>query len=120
MDGLLGDHRLDVVKIDVEGHEPSVFAGMSRILRESRPLILSEFAPGTIQHISGVAPAAYLDAIAAYGYRFAVMGATGDLEPGASSEEVIAAHARTGRHHIDLIMMPGEAEEETRTRLSGG
>jgi FkbM family methyltransferase len=35
--------RLDFVKIDVEGAEAKVLAGMSRLLRESRPLALVEF-----------------------------------------------------------------------------
>jgi len=35
--------RLDFVKIDVEGAEGRVLAGMQRLLREARPLVLIEF-----------------------------------------------------------------------------
>jgi FkbM family methyltransferase len=35
--------RLDFVKIDVEGAEGKVLAGMSRLLRESKPMTLVEF-----------------------------------------------------------------------------
>jgi FkbM family methyltransferase len=35
--------RLDFVKIDVEGAEGQVLAGMRRLLREARPIVLIEF-----------------------------------------------------------------------------
>jgi FkbM family methyltransferase len=40
------DGKTKLVKIDVEGHEPAVLAGMSRTLMDSRPIILFECNPG--------------------------------------------------------------------------
>ncbi len=40
------DGRTSFVKIDVEGHEPEVFEGMSRVIADSRPKILFECNPG--------------------------------------------------------------------------
>jgi FkbM family methyltransferase len=40
-----GLERLDLVKIDVDGHEPEVFAGARRTLQKFRPKILMELAP---------------------------------------------------------------------------
>ena len=37
------DERLDFVKIDVEGAEDLVLAGMRRLLREERPVLAVEF-----------------------------------------------------------------------------
>jgi FkbM family methyltransferase len=37
--------RLDLVKIDVDGHEPEIFAGARRTLGRYRPKILMELAP---------------------------------------------------------------------------
>jgi len=37
--------RVAVIKIDVDGAEPSVFRGAERILREHRPIVFTELAP---------------------------------------------------------------------------
>lgn len=37
--------KLDLVKIDVDGHEPEIFAGAKRTLEKFRPKILMELAP---------------------------------------------------------------------------
>lgn len=36
----------DLIKVDVEGHEPSAFAGMQETLNETKPTILMEFLAG--------------------------------------------------------------------------
>jgi FkbM family methyltransferase len=43
LDAEFADDRLDLVKIDVEGAEGLVVAGMSRLLRRDRPIIVLEF-----------------------------------------------------------------------------
>jgi len=43
LDAEFADDRLDLVKIDVEGAEGLVVAGMSRLLRRDRPVIVLEF-----------------------------------------------------------------------------
>lgn len=43
LDDLLADeHRVDVVRMDVEGYEGRVLAGMRRVLQEKKPLIVAE------------------------------------------------------------------------------
>jgi FkbM family methyltransferase len=37
--------RLDVVKMDIEGHEPQAFAGMRRLIERFRPALVVEFNP---------------------------------------------------------------------------
>jgi FkbM family methyltransferase len=37
--------RVSFVKIDVEGHEPNVLAGMKRVIEQGLPLIYTEFNP---------------------------------------------------------------------------
>jgi FkbM family methyltransferase len=39
------DDRVGVIKIDVDGAEPSVFRGAERVLREHRPIVFTELAP---------------------------------------------------------------------------
>jgi FkbM family methyltransferase len=53
--------RVDVLKIDVEGMEPKVIAGASRLLAESRPRIFAEAGLRRQYH-------ALVDALARHGY----------------------------------------------------
>jgi FkbM family methyltransferase len=41
-DELLGDRRVDLIKVDVEGFEPHVFAGLKTVLATHRPSIIAE------------------------------------------------------------------------------
>jgi FkbM family methyltransferase len=60
-----------LVKIDVEGHEPSVFAGLSRIIRQNRPIIIFEHDHLTDAKIDEITPEGYS--------RFSIHDKTGDL-----------------------------------------
>jgi FkbM family methyltransferase len=57
----------DVVKIDVEGAEPRVLAGMYRLLHEKRPVVLLEYHPGLIG-AQGLGPDALVDPLHEAGY----------------------------------------------------
>ncbi|RMG47005.1 MAG: FkbM family methyltransferase [Acidobacteria bacterium] len=39
-----GEDRLDVIKVDIDGHEPRFLAGAAETLRRHRPLLLIEFS----------------------------------------------------------------------------
>ncbi len=57
------------IKMDVEGAEPQVLRGAARILKEDRPVLLSELHPTQLERASGVSAAAFLAQIAVLGYR---------------------------------------------------
>jgi FkbM family methyltransferase len=63
------------IKIDVEGAEPQALRGAARLLREDRPVILSEVHPSQLQAVSGVTPAAFIRQLAELGYRCHLLGA---------------------------------------------
>jgi FkbM family methyltransferase len=70
LDRLVAQHgvsRIDVVKMDVEGYEPGVFAGMQSTLARDRPVILTEFWPCGIRE-SGFDPAVFLEHLLRAGY----------------------------------------------------
>jgi FkbM family methyltransferase len=57
------------IKMDVEGAEPQVIKGATRILREDRPVILSELHPTQLERASGVTPDDFLVKMRGLGYR---------------------------------------------------
>ncbi len=62
-DYLLEMVRLDLVKMDIEGHEPFALAGLHRSLRKHKPLVLLEFNPRCLRDVSGIKPEDFLDMV---------------------------------------------------------
>jgi FkbM family methyltransferase len=58
-----------MIKMDVEGAEPLVIEGAAAVLREDRPVVLSELHPTQLERASGMTAAAFLVAMRAIGYR---------------------------------------------------
>jgi FkbM family methyltransferase len=59
---------MDVVKIDVEGAELDVLAGMGRLLEENADIaIVAEFGPSHLRRV-GIDPVGWFDAFAAHGF----------------------------------------------------
>jgi len=52
--------RLDVVKIDIEGHEPIAWPSISQLVARHHPAIFTEFSPVAIRNHSRVEPETYL------------------------------------------------------------
>jgi hypothetical protein len=55
-----GYNAPDVVKIDTEGHETHVLAGMTRIISEHRPIIFFEHIGITDNDVARLTPPGYL------------------------------------------------------------
>jgi len=69
LDALTLKRPVRFIKMDVEGAEPQVVKGGVRLLREDRPVILSELHPTQLERASGVTASAFLAQLAALGYR---------------------------------------------------
>lgn len=69
LDDLLPEVTPDVIKIDVEGAEPMVFAGAENALLRGRPVILSEIFPQQLENISGRTAAQYIQQMEMVGYQ---------------------------------------------------
>lgn len=63
-----GTERVDVIKIDVEGHEREVLRGGERTLSQLSPVISFEVNPVCLHH-AGVAPDELREALVGLGYR---------------------------------------------------
>jgi FkbM family methyltransferase len=57
------------IKMDVEGAEPQVIRGATRLLKDDRPVILSELHPTQLERASGVTADEFLAQMTALGYR---------------------------------------------------
>ncbi len=68
LDDLLPEVAPDIVKIDVEGAEPMVFAGAVNALRRKKPVILSELFPEQLMRVSGKTAAQYIAQMEEHGY----------------------------------------------------
>lgn len=90
-------HRVDLVKLDVEGAELAVLQGAQQALAASRPLILFELFDAALRG-QGASAQEVLDFLAARGYRFLKFGADGGLAPLPSLAEA----------SINLVAVPAE------------
>lgn len=48
----MGLKQVDVIKVDVEGHESLVLGGLQQTLKNCRPAVFFEFGPTTLNHIT--------------------------------------------------------------------
>jgi FkbM family methyltransferase len=79
LDEALGDMpRLDLVKMDIEGHEPRALAGMARLVGRHRPTLLVEFNPRCLVDLQAETPLAFLRQIFALYPRVRVTSAFSD------------------------------------------
>lgn len=105
LDSLLANERIDLVKVDIEGYEPNAFRGMEALLRKNRPVIITEFAPGTIQHISETDPQSLLRFFTNLGYQLSIIELNGSiLKMGSDSDGVMSYFSDKNTHHIDLLL----------------
>jgi FkbM family methyltransferase len=63
VDDNLGDQRVALIKIDVEGFEPNVLAGARSLIRRWRPVIWMEFNSVTLNVAQGYSPMAFARAL---------------------------------------------------------
>ncbi|MBK8469817.1 MAG: FkbM family methyltransferase [Actinomycetales bacterium] len=104
VDAVLGDARVDVVKIDVEGHEGSVLAGMARTLAANPGVtVILEHSPAQAR-LAGLDPAAPLHQLAEAGLRHAYLVREDDavLEE-VDAEQLGSRSTKTGRS-INLVV----------------
>jgi FkbM family methyltransferase len=59
---------IDLIKIDVEGHEPAALDGMGHLIARSHPIIVSECNDYWLQSCSQASSREYIDLLNAYGY----------------------------------------------------
>ncbi len=101
------DRNFNLVKIDTEGAELNALIGLSETIDRDRPVIVSEFSPGTLPGISHCSGPDFLRFLTARGYRIGVIEKDGSENSfGNDVDGVMGAYSRSGIDHIDIIATP--------------
>jgi FkbM family methyltransferase len=101
------DRRINLVKIDTEGAELNALIGLSETIDRDRPVIVSEFSPGTLPGISHCSGPEFLRFLIARGYGIGVIEKDGSENSfGDDVDGVMSAYSRSGIDHIDIIATP--------------
>lgn len=98
--------RVDLIKLDIEGAEYRAVRGLERTIDASRPAVLTEFAPPSIQAISGADAADYLRFFVDRGYEITALERERRIPCGNDIDRVLGAFTDAGTDHIDLVLEP--------------
>ena len=108
---LQGLDRLDVIKIDIEGHEPIAWPGLEALVRKHRPIVFSEFNPVAIRNHSRVEPEVYLRSLFAHAGQIQTIHFDGKRVTCTSEEQVMEEWRETNHRagtdgicHLDLML----------------
>ena len=108
--GLVG---LDIVKIDIEGHELIALRGFARALERHRPVLITEFHPKCMRENSGIDPADYLAFLFEYARSVHVLRHEGGRVECVDSQGVLREWERAevrfatgGAGHLNLLARP--------------
>ena len=100
----------DVIKMDVQGAEPQVIAGMQELLQGERPLhVFLEFTPSLLKS-AGVDPLAFLESFVGHGLHLHLLDEHRGIEKPATPREVLAACPR--RSYVNIRCSRGAALED--------
>jgi len=81
--------RVDLIKIDIEGHEPRAIRGARNVIEQHRPTLLTEFNPRTLREVGGIPPEAYAKQLLSQYTRLRVITAFGDDAEFRSAESLM-------------------------------
>jgi FkbM family methyltransferase len=98
--------RLDMVKMDIEGHEPLAFEGFSQTLARHHPTLLVEFNPRCLIDLHQQDPSAYLKQIFALYPRVRVTSAFEDDATFERAEDVMTYWDRRNREVTEQRLLP--------------
>lgn len=105
---LESEPRIDLIKMDIEAHEPAALRGMVRLIHKHRPRIITEFHPWAMRMNNAEPPEEFLRRILDLGYRISVIPLSGELLPAASPADVMAYWKSLNEEtiHLDLLAEP--------------
>lgn len=97
----LGVHSLDVIKMDVQGYEGHVIAGLEKtILRSGQIVVLMEFWPDGLSR-AGTDPKQLLDQLESFGLSLQELSNGGDTRP--ISDKLDLIRSFPGRKYTNIV-----------------
>lgn len=105
-EALAGLERLDLVKLDIEGHEPHAIAGFRRTLARLRPAMLLEYNPRCLRDHAGLEPRAVLDEVFALLEDVRLVEASGPAAPVASAADLWGTWEERNREAVRTGSLP--------------
>ena len=103
-DFVVADVQIDLVKIDVEGHEYKAMLGARNTLARCKPIIITEFSPHNLPGRSGVGGREYLEFFTSLGYEIHTIGKKGTQTIEAS--ELLSLYEAGVQDHVDILLRP--------------
>lgn len=99
------ESRIDLIKLDIEAHEPAAMRGMTRLIGKHQPKIITEFHPWAMRLNNVEPPEAYLRQFYDIGYRISVILPNGTLRRTSSSAEIMDYWKALNEEtiHLDLL-----------------
>jgi FkbM family methyltransferase len=104
LDHFVGEDRVALLKLDVDGHELGVLRGAERVLRRDRPKIFMEYSLSYLRDV-GASPDEIGDLLAAAGYdRIAIFDPDGRPLGTAGSFAELERRARAIDQYVDVLL----------------
>ena len=106
LDEILKDEsRIDLIKIDIEAHEPAAIRGMENLIKKLRPKIITEFHPWAMQLNNIAPPVQYLEQLIALDYKLSIIEPSGKCIAVSGAEEILSYWKSLGNKtaHLDLF-----------------
>lgn len=92
---------IDVVKIDIEGHEPLALKGFAGLLRKHKPALVTEFSPYCLKTIQGLDPREYVEQLLSYYTHLRVISWFGDDASFTTASDLVKYWQRRDRELTD-------------------
>jgi FkbM family methyltransferase len=116
LDGVVGNNRADLIKIDVEGAELGVLKGADKVFARSRPITLFESGPG---NVLGFTKEAMFKWFSDRGYGLMAPNRVAHTGGPMTIDGFLDSHEYP-RRTTNYIAIPLEKLEETRARARAG
>ncbi len=126
------EDRVDFLKMDIEGHEPFAFRGLTNTICKHRPMILCEFNPYMLKLTSKSDPAAYADQIFSMTNEVTAIDYDGKMASVSDSASLLALCEAKNRYfveqcrildgflHMDLLFKAGRGKEDSQIYFGRG
>ncbi len=104
LDRFVGENRVALLKLDVDGHELGVLQGAGGVLRRDLPKIFMEYSLSYLRDV-GASPGELADLLAARGYdRITIFDPHGRRLGSAASFAELERRARATDHYVDVLL----------------